>query len=356
VPIGLFLSGGIDSASLLSLAGPSLTSLTIGFEERSFDESTRAAELAHHFHSKHVAMLFTAERCRQWIAPFLASVDQPSVDGFNTYCVARLAREQGLKVALSGLGGDELFGGYPSFRSIPRLIRWHQRLGSCRRLVAALLSRRPAHRCQRLAAFFAGPATPARAHQCVRGLFAPAEVRQLLTHWGLDGPSPSTLSQSGEPPAPPSQSCFPTLDDQIAWLESSRYMGSQLLRDSDTYSMVHGLELRLPLVDVQLIRRLASIPADQRLLPGKELLQLAVPEVASVAGRVVKRGFTFPFQAWLDQPNSVNQAGSELPPFPSTPAGLDLSPWARRWGLMVLTYWLGEHLAINLPTAAPNPR
>ncbi|MFZ0408988.1 MAG: asparagine synthase (glutamine-hydrolyzing) [Cyanobium sp.] len=357
VPVGLFLSGGIDSASLLSLAGSALTSLTIGFEEKHFDESARAACLARHFGSQHVALSLSAERCMALVSPFLAAVDQPSVDGFNTYCVARLASEQGLKVALSGLGGDELFGGYPSFGSIPRLLRWHRQLGLLRRSVSAQLSRRRGHRCQRLAAFLDGPATVSRAHRCVRGLFSPVEIKRLLCHWGLDAEIPSPMHERLAPrfasadasavPVPDSR--FPTIKDQIAWLESTRYMGSQLLRDSDTYSMAHGLELRLPLVDVQLMSTLVTIPAAQRLASGKQLLQRAVPEIENVAGRALKQGFSFPLQVWLDPANSSIPSRFALPPLPSTPADIDLSPWARRWGLMVLYHWLSCHLDIDLP-------
>jgi asparagine synthase (glutamine-hydrolysing) len=354
VPIGLFLSGGIDSTTLLSFAGAALTSLTIGFEESRFDESPRATALARHFGSQHLIMLLSAEHCNAWLAPFLAAVDQPSVDGFNTYCVARLASEQGLKVALSGLGGDELFGGYPSFRLIPRLLRWHRRLGPFRWRFAKQLARRQGHRCQRLAAFFLGPASPAKAHHCVRGLFSPAEIERLLAHWGLDTSSRSLPSEHPDPALNPLVPCFPTLQDEIAWLETSRYMSNQLLRDSDTYTMANGLELRLPLVDVQLLSTLLAIPAGQRLAPGKELLQRAVPEIVAVAGRVLKRGFSFPFQIWLDQPSSLTHSDGVLPPLPSTPPGLDLSPWARRWGLMVLNNWLASHLGIDLPSAPLN--
>ena len=346
VPVGLFLSGGLDSGSLLALAsGRPITSLSIGFGESAFDESERSALLARHFGSNHVPLQLGPADAAELLPYFLAAVDQPSIDGFNTYCVAKLAQDQGLKVVLSGLGGDELFGGYPSFRSIPRLLRLHRSLGPGRMAAARWLSRSPQHKRQRLAAFLRGQPTPAAAHACLRGLFAPAEVARLLEAWGLpQSPAPAWSSSHPDPGSNP----FPELGDAVAWLETSRYMGQQLLRDSDSYSMAHGLELRLPFVDARLFRAIASIPALFRLASGKRLLQNAVPELQQALPKQAKRGFSFPFQPWFDRSDSPLRPGSAAHPLPSVPDGLDLSPWARRWGLLVLRHWLQQHLDLEL--------
>ena len=343
VPLGLFLSGGLDSAAVLALAPRGLTTLTIGFPQASHDESARAAELARQFGAHHIPLQLDAHKAAELLPGFLDAIDQPTVDGFNTYCVSALARQQGLKVVLSGLGGDELFGGYPSFSRIPRLLRWHRRIGVLRLPLAQLLAQRHSHRSQRLAAFLAGPATAAAAFRCQRGLFAPREVRQLLRHWQLEPADPAEEA---------STAAFPSLADEIAWLESTRYMGQQLLRDSDVFSMAHGLELRLPLVDAQLLAELAPIPAAQRLASGKQLLQQAVPEILEQVPMEAKRGFAFPFQNWFEQPDSPMRPGAALP-MPSTPNGIDLSPWARRWSLIVLRHWLHTHLDLELPPDEP---
>ncbi len=339
VPLGLFLSGGLDSAAVLALAPRGLQTLTIGFSQASHDESARASELACQFGAHHTPLQIDAPQAAELLPGFLSAIDQPTVDGFNTYCVSALARQQGLKVVLSGMGGDELFGGYPSFSRLPRLLRWHRRLGPMRPVVAKLLRQRPSHRQQRLAAFLTGPASATAAFRSQRGLFAPNEVRQLLRHWQLEADDPAEDSTS---------ITFPCLADEIAWLESCRYMGQQLLRDSDVFSMAHGLELRLPLVDAQLLSELAPIQAAQRLASGKQLLQQAVPEILERLPLEAKRGFSFPFQSWFEQPDSPMRPGSALP-MPSTPQGLDLSPWARRWGLIVLRHWLHSHLDLELP-------
>ena len=339
VPVGLFLSGGLDSAAVLALAPRGLKTLTIGFPQASHDESARAAELARQFSADHTSLQIDAHQAAEFLPGFLDSIDQPTVDGFNSYCVSALASQQGRKVVLSGLGGDELFGGYPSFSRIPRLLRWHSRLGPIRPVVGKLLRQRPSHRQQRLASFIAGPATAAAAHLCQRGLFAPIEVQLLLRHWQLEAADPAEDTTSIS---------FPSLADEIAWLESRRYMGQQLLRDSDVFSMAHGLELRLPLVDAQLLEELTPIPAAQRLASGKQLLQQAVPEILERLPLEAKRGFSFPFQRWFEQPDSPMRPGAVLP-MPSTPNGMDLSPWARRWSLIVLRHWLDSHVGLELP-------
>jgi asparagine synthase (glutamine-hydrolysing) len=345
VPVGLFLSGGLDSSALLAMAGGAqLTTLSIGFAQSAFDESARASALARHFGSSHVSLELDAARAAQLLPAFLAAVDQPSVDGFNTYCVSQLAAAQGLKVVLSGLGGDELFGGYPSFARLPRLLSLHHWLGPSRQAVARRLARSPQHQRQRLAAFLQGPGTVAAAHACLRGLFAPHEVRSLMNRWGLPSPSPSALFSG----VLEESDRFPADADRVAWLESMAYMGQQLLRDSDTYSMAHGLELRIPFVDAQLFTQLSGIPASRRLAAHKQLLRDAVTELQGVLPPAAKRGFSFPFSTWFDQPGSPLRPGAAANPLPPLPADLNVTPWARRWGLMVLNHWLQQHLGLKL--------
>lgn len=352
VPVGLFLSGGLDSASLLALTGGHrLTTLSIGFREAAFNEAARAAALARHFGSQHVSLQLKASRAAELLPAFLAAVDQPSIDGFNSYCVSQLAAKQGLKVVLSGLGGDELFGGYPSFRRLPQLLQLHRCLGPARPAVAHWLARSGQHQRQRLATLLQGPATPLQGHQCLRSLFSPTEVESILRHWGLaPGATSTTAPLAGLEDADPQPGTerFPQLADAIAWLESTAYMGQQLLRDSDTYSMAHGLELRIPFVDSELFRELAPLPSASRLAQGKRLLQEAVPEVNQAVPPEAKKAFAFPFNVWFDQPHSPLRPGAAAFPLPPLPADLDLSPWARRWGLMVLRHWLSEHLQIEL--------
>ena len=343
VPVGLFLSAGLDSASLLALAPRGLHTFTIGFEAPGaggFDESGPAARIAAHFGAHHTPLNLTADQARQWLPAFLASQDQPSIDGYNTWCVARLAREHGLKVALSGLGGDELFGGYPSFRMVPKLCRWRRRLGPAGPAAAWVLHRLPQGRrarLQRITGLLEAPACLGQAYGCFRGLFSPTETERLLEHWGL----------SASPAATTTGEKVPGGREGVAWLEGTRYLRNQLLPDSDVMAMAAGLELRLPLVDAQLQRRLAPIPAALRLAEGKQLLASSLPELPDWFLNRPKQGFRFPFQLWLDDP-----AAPLALRLPSTPRGIDLAPWYRRWSLMVLQQWLELHLGVSL---APGP-
>ena len=347
VPVGLFLSAGLDSAALLALAPPGLHTFTIGFGEvgtEAFDESEPAARIASLFGARHTTLRLEARQARQWLPPFLASQDQPSLDGFNTWCVARLASEEGLKVALSGLGGDELFGGYPSFQAVPRLWRWRRRAGWLGPPGAALLAALPGGagaKRQRIAQLLRQPPSLQAAHRCLRGLFSPGEVERLMEHWGLAAP-PRRQRQRQEAGEEPPRGLDPA--DAVAWLEGCRYLRNQLLCDSDTMAMAAALELRLPFVDAHLQRRLAPIAPALRLARGKALLQDSVPELPAWFTARPKQGFRFPFQLWLDDPTSPLDLQ-----VPSTPKGLDLGPWYRRWSLMVLANWLHHHLAFPLP-------
>lgn len=354
VPLGLFLSGGLDSASLLALIGSGITTLTLGFRESRFDESARAAALACHFGARHLPLQLEPSQAAALLPSFLAAIDQPTIDGFNVFCVSHLARQQGLRVVLSGLGGDELFGGYPSFQRLPQLLCWHRVLGPGRRAVAQRLARRGGHAAQRLAAFLEGPGSAASAHTCLRGLWAPREVAQLLRLWDLEdgenpGAEPDGAGADGLVLDPP---VCPTLADEIAWLETRHYMQPQLLRDSDVFAMAHGLELRLPFVDTALIRTVTALPAGSRLAPGKALLRRAVPELDKALPRAPKQGFALPYGSWLEQPCSPLRPGSSALPLPVVPPQLDLRPWARRWGLLVLRDWLQRHLHLELAAAA----
>ena len=351
VPVGLFLSGGLDSSSLLALTSTShVTALSIGFAEHEFDEARQAKALAQHFNVPHEVLYLDPLIASKLLPDFLNAVDQPSIDGFNTYSVSYLAARHGLKVVLSGLGGDELFGGYPSFQKIPQLLIFHNRLGPARLLVADLLSRQQGHRQQRLADFLSGPGTVSRAHSCVRGLFSWPETISICRMWGvnLEAP-PACMDKRG-----PSDLTLESHSDDwqtantIAWLESSRYMGQQLLRDSDVYSMAHGLELRIPFVDSFLFSKLSRIKSSSRLAKSKKLLRDSMPELRSVLPSSPKRGFTVPFRVWLDQPSSPLRPGGESYPLPPLPDGVDLSPWPRRWGLMVLRHWLDQNMGITL--------
>lgn len=325
VPVGIFLSGGIDSTAVLALArealGPDadLRTFSIAFDDPNYDESPIARRTAEHFRARHTEWRMTAEQGGAEIAGYLRAMDQPTIDGFNTWCVSRLAAREGIKVVLSGLGGDEMFGGYESFRQVPRLLRLHQALGPLRPLAAAVADRTPAgSRWHRVAAFLRGPGTPLAAFHVQRGIFTEPEARELaraLT--GID-PGPADWRLDGLPA---------DTADAVSYLELTRYMRNQLLRDSDVFSMAHGVELRVPFVDARLFDALSAIPAQIRLRRGKQLLLEAVPEVPAWVRNQPKRGFRFPFQEWLTGDFSETLAAADAT------TTIPLVAWYRRWAL-----------------------
>jgi len=325
VPVGCFLSGGIDSSAILALARQSLgaeadlRTFSVGFDDPAYDESAIARRTANHFGAVHTEWRMTASEGRAEIAAYLAAMDQPTIDGFNTWCVSKLARREGLKVVLSGLGGDELFAGYGSFRQVPSFMRLHAMLGPLRPVAASALYRTAAgSRWRRLAAFLRGPGTALAAFHVQRGIFTETEAAELVR--GNTGVTPDAADWViDEVPA--------DARDAVSYLELTRYMRNQLLRDSDVFSMAHGLELRVPFVDSRLFETLAAIPASMRLRTGKQLLLEAVPEIPAWVREQPKRGFRFPFQEWM-----TGEFG-ELLKVADEKSTVPLVSWYRRWAL-----------------------
>ncbi len=327
VPVGIFLSGGIDSTAILALArqvlGPQadLRTFSIGFDDPAFDESSLARQTAGHFGTQHTEWKMTLAEGASEIPACLEAIDQPSIDGFNTWCVAKLARREGMKVVLSGLGGDEWFAGYGSFRRVPQFRRLYRLLGPLRPLVARILeARQPGNPWRRLAAFLRGGGTWLEAYHAQRGIFTPAEADCLAEF--LTGQSPSASVWQ-----------VPDLPDHplavVSELEITRYMRNQLLRDSDVFSMAHGLELRVPFVDVRLAETLLSITPALRLRHGKQLLLDAVPEIPDWVKNQPKRGFRFPFQHWMEgQFGELLAEAGRVSPIP-------LNGWYRIWAMAV---------------------
>ena len=324
VPVGIFLSGGIDSTVMLALARQALgteadiRTFSIGFDDPAFDESGIARRTAKHFGAEHTEWRMTADEGSAEIPIFLASIDQPGIDGFNTWCVSKLARREGMKVVLSGLGGDELFAGYSSFDRIPKFKRLHRVLGPFRPLVAKVLETKPVGSpLRRLAEYLRGDGGWLEAYHVQRGIFTPREAAELAAHFAKAAPQIDwSIDDLPEDPR-----------DVVGTLELSRYMRYQLLRDSDVYSMAHGLELRVPFVDIRLIESISQIPAALRLRQGKQLLLEAVPEIPEWVRNQPKRGFRFPFQDWMEEGfgKMLDEANHESP--------VPLKAWYRTWAV-----------------------
>jgi asparagine synthase (glutamine-hydrolysing) len=334
VPVGLFLSGGMDSTLLAALAyrqgRAGMESFSVGVDDPGLDESSLAARTAAHFGLRHHELRLDAAGLAERFPDFLAHMDQPSVDGFNTFVVAGLARSHGMKVVLSGLGGDELFGGYASFTQVPRLARLAGLLrplpgaAALGRWMGRRLPRAPLRRAGDL--LQGGGGLP-EAWRVFRGIFPRAEARRLAARF-----AGCTEADTGE--EVPEATAVGDPRDQVSLLELTRYMRHQLLKDSDVMSMAHGLELRVPLVDRVLLESVGSIPADLRLRAGKRLLLDAVPEIPEWIVRQPKRGFLFPYERWLaaDWGDAFAEARADL----ADPR----APWYQLWSVFMLRQWL----------------
>ncbi len=336
VPVGIFLSGGIDSTVLLALARETgftgIKTFSIGVDDSELDESAVARETSVIFGSDHHELQLSGRGAEESFAAFLHCGDQPSIDGFNTYTVSRFARDCGMKVVLSGLGGDELFGGYPSFNAVPKLARLGRLAGGVPPLATVLgrlverLGTSP--RVRRLGAMLTRPPGILSAYRTFRGVFSPRVARILARRFVTDLPLVLPDFDPGMPEVPLEEL------DQVSKLELSRYMRNQLLKDSDTMSMAHGLELRVPFVDRTLFEVVARVPAAQRLRPGKQMLLDAVPEVPGNVATARKRGFVFPFEKWLHA--SWGQEFEEV-----TRSMPSANPtWYQRWCVFVFERWL----------------
>ena len=346
VPVGIFLSGGIDSTALVALAREmgmqQLATFSIGVDHKSLDESSVARRTAEHFGTDHHELRLTSEVGESAFEDFLKHMDQPSIDGFNSFTVSSFARSQGMKVVLSGLGGDELFGGYPSFQQVPKLAllsrSLHRLPGLASALGATMQSWSPQPRLRRLGGFLRQEPSILGAWQTYRGIFSSVEALDIANRF-LGGGYIETADSS--------RSIFtrvlkdtidqlPSEVDAVSALELQCYMRNQLLRDSDVMSMAHGLELRVPFVDHVLFEKLARIPASQRIQAGKKLLLAAIPEIPEWVANQPKRGFTFPFEQWLEASwgEAFREVTRRLPN--SNPT------WYQRWAVFMLERWLAD--------------
>ena len=355
VPVGIFLSGGIDSTTILALATQTqksqLSTYSITFAESEFNEGELAQKIANHFGAKHTEYQVTSSFAKSILPDFLAAIDQPSIDGFNTFCVSKVAHDNGMKVVLSGLGGDEIFGGYQSFQKVPQMVAWGKKLNTLPFLRTGLglgLERwGTSPKIKRLGDFLKQPPTFASAYNTFRGIFSHQEACLIINQLSISIPilPPSVPPyQGGKPESSPlplargGLGWGSTPEDEVSFLELSGYMRNQLLRDSDIMSMNWGLELRVPFVDKTLLEAVAPIPSNIRLAQGKKLLTQAITEIPDWVINRPKKGFSFPFESWMnsefgDYFHNVHQ-NLNIPP------NIPLNPWYRRWSLAILKCWL----------------
>lgn len=308
VPVGAFLSGGLDSAAVVGLmarqSSSPLRTFAIGFAEAEYSEAEEAAASARHFGTEHTTFVLGGRQLAADIERIVDGLDQPTGDGLNTYYVSAAAKAGGVTAALSGLGGDELFGGYPSFRDLPRLARllpWWRALPRALRRQLLKPLRRGDTRRRKLADFLQYARDTHQLAAMQRRVFSEPRRRALM------GPAADAATGTLSPFHPELESLANDLihaapvELASAW-ELRTYMADVLLRDSDAMSMRHSLELRVPFVDRPLIEWLWKQPARYRFTPGqpKSALAEAVADLLPPAlAQRKKRGFALPMDEWM---------------------------------------------------------
>jgi asparagine synthase (glutamine-hydrolysing) len=368
VPVGVFLSGGIDSSALVSIlsrGGVTPSTFSIVFREADFSEAQHSRAIAARFRTDHHEINVSQTDVLTAIPDALRAMDLPTMDGINTYFVSRETRRAGVKVALSGLGGDEVFAGYSSFRTVPRMERfaqfWRQVPSVVRSPVAsAFAALSPANdQNRKLASLARDNGRVLHPYFLSRMLFTPTQRDLLFSQ--ADGSAADRAAQSQRDRL---QRALP-LDavNRVSYLESRCYMLNTLLRDADFMSMSQGLEVRVPLIDHQLAKAVLALPGGWKLngTPKKLLVGALAGSLPDEIVHRPKRGFTLPFERWMRQ-----ELRAEIEPvlgkkrISGGPLGGLLDPaqvdrvwknflggetsWSRPWSLYVLQRWCELHL------------
>ncbi len=364
VPVGVFLSSGLDSTAVATLCArmetDSINTFTVSLADYpAIDENPIAGKTARLIGTRHHSITLEDSVVRRLTHSWLNSMDQPSVDGLNTFIISGAVREQGIKVALCGLGGDEIFGGYSGFSVIPKIMYWC-RVGSklppfVRSALAGTIFAGK-YKSQREKARELAQTAPVleSIYFRLRRLFSDKSMQCLgFEPDGLDLNDeflPREISFRGELHCSDPEAC-------ISVLESRFYMGNTLLRDADVCGMAHGLEIRVPLLDRVLVDYVYSLPGKWRVMRkgvNKPLLVEALgvgfrPEILSLR----KRGFDLPIQHWMTghlrpycehllqkicdsgeiEPSAAKRVWNDFLSEPCSPA------WSRAWLLIVLGAW-----------------
>jgi asparagine synthase (glutamine-hydrolysing) len=309
VPVGVFLSSGLDSTVIAGLAARhtrNLRSFCVGFADQpDMSELGLAKETAKIFGLQHTEIAINGADAEQAALEWLSALDQPSVDGLNVFIISKAVRQQGITVALSGQGGDELFGGYPSFADVPRLNRALHYL--CKLPLPVRNS------FASLATFNRSRAVRQKFHDMLSTNGSVMDLylqrRRMMSDEQLNALGLNQAKIGGLPGWLPAGALddFQLHDDDPVWdisaLESRFYQGNMLLRDSDTNAMAHGLEIRVPMLDQRVLDLMFSVPGRIRLphrRADKHLMRLAfAPFLRPALARQQKRGFTLPIRRWM---------------------------------------------------------
>jgi asparagine synthase (glutamine-hydrolysing) len=365
VPIGVFLSGGVDSSSIVSVAtevsSVPVETFSIVFKEHALSEASYSDRVAREFGSRHHKIELTEADLLQRIPGALHSMDQPTFDGINTYVISRATKAAGITVALSGQGGDEIFAGYHTFRAVPRMLGFQRYAGWAApvgRGLAALLRREHTNRLSKALALTAGSYYGNHPYFLSRALFLPEDVRSLLGRQpgeNCDLVAPWNHAELTE--------LVRSLDpvNQVTVLEGSTYLPNVLLRDGDCMSMAVSLEVRNPFLDHRLWEFVLPLAGRLKLdpsLPKPLLLRAAGERLPEEVYLRRKMGFTLPFALWMRNGLKALLERELLDPGLNEDIPMDArqatkvwegflagkTSWSRPWSLFVLRQWIRRNI------------
>ena len=352
VPLGVFLSGGMDSSALVALMhgmNERPRTFSVVFDEDTFTEAPFSRAVAKRFHTDHAEIRLSEDRLIQILPNAIAAIDQPTMDGVNTFVVSHAVKQAGITVALSGLGGDELFAGYPSFRRAVKLASISSMSKQVLRAAAGVGKVTLNGSVQR-AKFWElanSHGTAEDVYRISRQLFSNESVRSITgrkidVHASNGNHHPSDVINT------------------ISTLELKGYMTNTLLRDTDAMSMAHSLEVRVPFVDTKIVDYALSLPGEWK-LPAKNSVPkpLLADALADLLPRDFlarpKMGFTLPFEKWLqrdlraelssvfEDSQRLSATGLNLPAVQKIWRNFLQKPravgWSRPWSLYVLAKW-----------------
>jgi len=379
VPVGLFLSSGLDSTAIAAITGRAragIWSFTLSFPGTAYDEAPLARSVAKHCGTQHREIPLEGDAVVARLDEAVAALDQPSMDGINTYFVSWAAREAGLKVALSGLGGDELFGGYATFTDTPRIKRLIQiawfaplplRKAAAPLLLAMMASRSSPDAARKAIAAWLLPDALPHPYFFTRALFpVGAELSRLIEPRFR----PSSVAADGVTLEPTWLGWLERAADEarklegmgsVSWLEMRSYMASTLLRDTDSVGMARSLEVRVPLLDTPLVEFVGALPdaARRRDAQPKALLSEAIADLLPQEILTQKkRTFALPWEEWLRGPLRKRLEASFAEVAPGLAAYLHgdgvrevwstflagKTSWSRPWSIYVMNEWCRRHL------------
>lgn len=350
VPLGVFLSGGMDSSALVAMMSRITNqrpkTFSVVFDEARFSEAPFSRAVAERFHTDHSEIRFSEHDLIPMLPDAINAIDQPTMDGINTFVVSRAVKQAGVTVALSGLGGDELFAGYPSFRRAVRLDRMPTVSKRVLRAAAgvgkvAANGSVQRHKFWELAN---SNCKPVDVYRISRQLFSSDYMARMT---GREARLPEYRNRDHH-----------DVVNTISRLELKGYMTNTLLRDTDAMSMAHSLEVRVPFVDRKVVDYVLSLPGDWKMGRGSRPKALLADAVADLLPRDFmarpKMGFTLPFEKWMQQDLRSEISSVFHDPCLSA-AGLNAGAvrkiwhdfldkpravgWSRPWSLYVLAKW-----------------